>query len=135
MKKYIIIIILSVAAIIILTIAITVFTNPLRGTEEQIRERVLRLTPVGTSMEEVLQVIDDNRRWEPGISHPRGIPWYIVRHTIPGFPFDGSIGSQSISVYVRTHRFFIIPNWVEMFWGFDEDGYLIDVRIRKYLAI
>jgi len=123
----------SIIAIIVLAIVVPHFTPPLGGTPEQIRRRTLRSTPVGTSIEEVVQVIDDNSRWEWRGRHisSNGIPSHIVTGLVGG----DSIGEQSISIVSRTRSFLIIPIFVEIFWGFDEDGYLIDVRVRRTTAI
>jgi len=127
-----IIIILSVVAIVILTIAISVLTNPVRGTEEQIRERTLRITPVGTNIEEVLEIIESNRRWKI-LNFPRG---WVPLSSLPESEIQAfkreRVQMNAIQVVLGRSLFFMT---VDVLWEFDEDGYLIDVRVRRYVSI
>lgn len=48
--------------------------NPMMRSEERIRKYVLRITPIGTDMEDVLRTID-KRNWERiNVSYERGFP-------------------------------------------------------------
>jgi len=118
------IIILSIVAVIILAIAIPILINPLRGSGEQIKTRILRQIPIGTSMENVEQIVEANRRWDlQRISHYSSFPGDRI-----GMNVGGEYEMQVFLGMIFFHQ-------VDVFFGFDETGYLVDVRVRKVLAI
>ena len=126
------IVILAVVAIVILAVAIAVLTHPARGTEEQVRQRMLRLAPVGTNIEEVLEIIESNRRWKI-LNFPRG---WVPLSSLPESEIQAfkreRVQMNAIQVVLGRSLFFMT---VDVLWEFDEDGYLIDVRVRRYVSI
>ena len=117
-----------IVLVIILGIALTLYLNPLRRSEEKIREKMLELTPIGTSMEDVVKVVEGNNKWEIAwISYDRG---YIIQE--PGKPRT-TIGEKSIRVFIGEYPFGegIFTTAVTVFWGFDENIKLIDVWVWK----
>lgn len=50
--------------IILLIITILIVSNPLIKTEEGIKRDMLKATPIGTSMKDVVSAIDENKIWE-----------------------------------------------------------------------
>jgi len=99
-----------------------------------VRNHILRLTPIGTNMNDVIEVIDANENWriwqisyEWGFEHPRGS---VID---PVF-----IGDKFIRVYAGRYwpamvpvGGFLMETSVSIFWGFDEDGELIEVSVLK----
>ena len=116
----------SVIAFILVCLAIE-FSSPLRRPESDIRNDILSLTPIGTSMDDVLAVINrkvNSDGWRIRIiRHDTGYADYSRR----GFPV---VGEQSIIVDIG--RSFMGWVAVDIAWGFDEDGNLIDVYVRKH---
>ncbi|MCL2802259.1 MAG: hypothetical protein FWD28_10940 [Treponema sp.] len=99
--------------------------NLLRKPDEKIKEEILALTPIGSSMEDVIRVIDGNEDWL----------WY-QRYIVPrGYPenanYNTFIGSRSIRVILGFYRHGLFSVGVSCYWGFDENDNLLDVRIRK----
>jgi len=98
--------------------------NPLRRPADEIRAELLELTPIGTSMADVIKLIDSNETWE----------WWDRRVVPAGFPtgvtVDDRVGEQSIRVELGSYQSFYRA-FVTAWWGFDEHGYLIAIRVRK----
>lgn len=101
--------------------------NPMRRPNAEIRADLLELTPVGTSMEDVIRTIDRHQSWE-----------WSDRFVAPvgfssGMPSDDRIGVQSIQVRIGYFWSFMGNNnmsAVVAWWGFDENETLIDIRVR-----
>ena len=101
--KYILI---GILTIIVVSVVVILF-NPLRRSEEQIRDDMLKLTPIGTNMEEVVVILEKNNKWEIR---------YISKHgysMIGGWPTEPSpheieqntvIGKKSINVYLGSYN-------------------------------
>jgi hypothetical protein len=101
--------------------------NPMRRPAEEIRAELFELTPIGTSMEDVIRVIDNNETWD---WHERNISSF-------GFPdgihYGQRVVMQSIQVQIGYYWAWKGVNskaYVTAWWGFDEDENLIDIRVR-----
>jgi hypothetical protein len=127
--------ILIAVAVIILVATIIILLNPLRLPEEKIRENMLELTPVGTSMEEVIKVIDSKKKWETDwVDEDYG--YGIDAGGEPGEESDTEIGEKSIRVCIGDYKYQIIfPVYVLVYYGFDKDSKLIDVAVRKDMDV
>jgi len=106
-----------------------------------IKNHILRITPLGTSIEDVIKIIENRNDFgDMHVNLERGFTpstpasgWYAVtgqRGVIP------VIGEMSIRVHLGTyrawHKWFPLMEWeVIAFWGFDGDGNLIDVHIQE----
>ena len=128
MKKIIIFTLLGLVLIAVGVYAISYLTNPLKRSEERIRYDILALTPIGSSIEDVIGTIENNESWE----------WSGHINRYHGFPADANnnvrVGEQSIRVtigrYQGINRFPYVTH-VVVFWGFDESSKLIDIRVWK----
>ena len=110
----------------------------LQQTEEEIREYILELTPIGMNMEEARSVIEyhfqiDEWEYAPwGIDYENG----IVRRFDPRI-HDYSppqIGVKSINLRLGSYRRsgrLLASTFVFAAWGFDENSELIDVHVSK----
>ena len=101
---------------------------------------VLRLTPIGMDMDEVIRIVRNHRNWdiawtshESGFSHPQ--LRYITDVRNEGLHI---IGDKSIRV--DAGRFWpadipimglFMETMASIFWGFDEDGKLIEVYVWR----
>lgn len=119
---------LAIVMVIILCEGIRIVTNPLIQPEEKIREKLLKQTPLGTHMDDVIQLIKSKEDWKL-----RGIDY---EH---GFIHQGTaqrevIGEKSVRVHLGDYR--IITNLylatdVTVFFGFNENAELIDIWVWK----
>ena len=107
----------------------------LRKSEEKIRGSILKITPLDISMEDVLKIIDNNKKWKNeyesfeigyGMMTSGPTMYYSERNV----NFVEIVGVKSIKVYIGGYRT-IFEHFVEVYWGFDENEKLIEVGIRK----
>ena len=124
---------------ILAELLVPVVLNPMRRPAPMIRNHVLRLAPIGTCIEDVIEIVENNERWgapiinrESGFSHPRGI--------VPDWPVGelravSIVGNQNIRTSAERYSNWLIrllllgERSVRIFWGFDEDGKLIEVYV------
>jgi hypothetical protein len=114
--------------------AVITILNPLCRSEEIIKEKMLRLLPVGMRMDDAITVIDENDGWvifnidyKNGYSVDRGYP-----SEAGFFDRDASsiVGEKYISVLIGEYRVIFVRS-VVVFIGFDEESKLIDLHVRK----
>lgn len=104
------------------------FSNPLFRSEEVIGERLLTQTPLGTSMDDVIQFLNLQKDWEiRNINYESG---YLDR----GLLRNKIIGTKSIRVSLGDYRaitsYYLETN-VTVFYGFNDDKELIDIWVWK----
>ena len=119
-------------ALVILIVCVTLMSNPLRWSKESIKARMLTLIPIGTSLEEVISVIEDNSKWK--LLYSVRNYGYFCRNGIPyrSAPIndDYAVGVKSIEVYLGEYRA-VFATGVTVFYGFDEDSNLVDIAVLK----
>lgn len=125
MKKKRIIILAIIVTVVLIVIAVESF-NPIRKSDEEITEYILTLIPMGSSIEEVIDVIEARKiygwKWD-GRVFSVGILY--------GSIFDlEERGSSSIKVKLGTYLG-SFPTFVFAEFGFDENSKLIDVFVHK----
>jgi len=109
--------------------------NPIRRPRFMVRNHVLRLTPMGTHIDDVAEILENHKNWNIGhINHERGF-------TPPRSTERSPIGEMSIRVWAGEYWpsnapfiGFMVMTSVSIFWGFDADGLLIDVYISKSMG-
>lgn len=129
-KKRIIKYILLALLIILVLLTIIVILNPLRRTEKNIRKKLLESTPVGTEMEEVIEYIESRNKCE--IQYISDTHGYYVHNGSPSeySKYGIKIGDQSVRIYLGDYyNPFCVS--VIAFYGFDSDGKLVDISVRK----
>ncbi|MCL2576485.1 MAG: hypothetical protein FWE27_00335 [Defluviitaleaceae bacterium] len=108
-----------------------------------VRNYILRITPLGTNIEDVIKVIESRDDWSrPSVDYERG--FYretTTRPPLPGvepiFPLSFPvIGEMRVSANIGRYRswhdlLFFDEIGVGVRWGFDGDGNLIEVHVRK----
>ena len=126
------------------------FTNPrlltssisLARPEAAIRRDILRITPLGTNKADVISVIEE-REWH--IRFIRETAGYFMNR---GRVADGpnllmlasgeayEVGTQSIRIFLgHFYLFGIAGVHVDVYYAFDEDSKLVDVAIRRGMAV
>jgi len=126
--------IVIVVLVIVITVVIMVLSDPLRKSPERIRTDMLKHTPIGMSMEEVIKVIQNNDNWEIGSTRDNGLTMHNGYPRIYSFLVnENTVGVKSMSVYIGTYNFFFIAGEtiVRAFYAFDEDSKLIEIAIGK----
>ena len=94
----------------------------LRETEETIKRSLFELTPIGMSMEDVLDKISNNEEWE--------IRWVNSENGFMDPSTGNTIGKKSIRVFIGKYQDFFVTH-VTVFWGFNENSELIDIYVWK----
>ena len=147
MKTFVIIAI-SIAVLAALTIIIIIATQrntspppniDLRWEPERIRAAILEAMPMGTHIDDVVNIVEAREDWEEplisfehGFLHPR--PHLLdPDHGWPISPLSGQpiIGEQSIRASIGDYRRNTLTGNVTVLWGFDENGSLIEVYVWK----
>jgi hypothetical protein len=115
-----------IIVLLLFVIAIVILANPLRRSPETLRYKMLKKTPIGMEMGEVEKIAKE-------------IGGRTEISTIAGFdkqdPNDHrTIGAKSIRTDVGDY--WAIPplpiiTSVTYFWGFDENGKLVDIWVWK----
>lgn len=127
MKKYIHCTISIILAVILVSCILEAF-NPLRRSEESIREYVLRAIPIGTDIDAAAQIIEA-KGWTIGyISREHGCK--VDSHGDIDNSGVEDIGSQSIRAHLGTY-YVGFRRDISAFLAFDEEGKLLDVGIRR----
>jgi len=134
-------IVLIISLVMAIIIGVQMLINPLYRLPANIENYVLRLTPLGTSMEDIVEIISNIDKWEIRfIDYENGF-WKQGR-PIPDYPKDEReriiIGEKSIKAvgsYRAFYSFFLLESVANIYWGFDADGKLIEVYVAKYIAI
>jgi hypothetical protein len=110
-------------------IFISCSSNLLRKSEEKIRDDILILTPIGSNMDEVIEVIKNNKEWQiqrDGIfKRWSSLSDYQIQRQM-----DHYVSVKSISVLLG--RWFL--RYVDATWKLDENGMVIDIHVRKSMA-
>ncbi|MCL2383765.1 MAG: hypothetical protein FWC79_06540 [Oscillospiraceae bacterium] len=101
MKKIVTCILIVLAILVLGGIIFMILSNPLRRSEERIREDILLMTPIGLSIEEVIEVIENNSDWTNKHEvHDRGVG--IIR-----FGPEGRHGYFATINYYEGQRTFV----------------------------
>lgn len=139
-----------ISLVTFLAIVAISISNPLRKSNEQIRESILELTPIGTNIEEVIAVIDENELWYKNYKYNKSFGkykrfdrGYLIRNDYPQMYYQGFenideadiVGKETIKAPIGTYINFnyIIPfdTSVYVFWAFDENSNLVGIAIMK----
>jgi hypothetical protein len=124
------------AVTILTNFAIHLFSIPhtedplLLEAEVMIETYLFRLTPIGTSMDDVLAEIGRHKEW----SNIRIIDnhGYVIqgRRYSSDLLSSGVVGEKSILVTLGTYQEFY-EIYVAAYWGFDKDSKLINIYVIK----
>lgn len=122
-------IIIAVLLIAVLLMLLMFFVNPLRQSKNMIRKNILDGIPLGTTMRDATQIIENRFKWK--IDYVNYKCGYSVDHDgIPGEGMGITIGKMYIRIHLGNYRN-IFRTDVVAYLGFDDDSKLIDVSVRK----
>ena len=103
---------------------------PFLWSESRLREKVLALTPLGSTHEQVLKTIEA-QGWRPMQLNQATVENHGYLQQFAGAP-PIEVGITSIRGYLGAHYECILsPTHVSVYWGFGKDGGLTDVWIWK----
>ena len=111
--------------ITVLVLAIIIFSNPLRRSEEYIQSEILKLTPIGTSMEDVIKVVESKKKWKVWQGDD-----YKQWSSVSDFYKNHIIEIKSMEILIGEY-WTIFKTSVRVELNFDEDFNLIDVTAKK----
>ena len=95
--------------------------NPLRYSENEIKDFMMKATPVNSDMKTVIELIE-KRNW--------AIRYISEEYGYTDRDRDVEVGEKSIRAWIGDYRNLFITD-VTVFWGFDEESKLIDIRVWK----
>ena len=109
--------------IVLIVLAATLLLHPTRKLPSIMRRDILKLTPIGSSWDEVNEVIGENENWRR-----------MNRSREFGYNGHGGgyRGGMYIMVSVNNSGIFY---YKVIIWGFDEDGILIEVFVERDLVL
>jgi len=121
----------------IFLVVMGMITNPIRRTNVGVRRDLLRNIPIGTSLEDAINIAEKNNRWTIRVVRERfGV--VLEEHLTPSrAPFStdqisNAIGKKSIEIHLG-HYSMILRVDVTAFLAFDENNELIEIFIlREY---
>ena len=120
--------IISIGAIVLITVIIT--RHPLFRSPQKILADTLRITPMGMHIDDVVEIVtrqtiirNVNEWRSPLIKYDSGYIDPSSRSTSK----SSIVGHKSVRVSYKTH----FNTYISIYWGFDEDGNLIDVLVDK----
>ncbi|MGO4376298.1 hypothetical protein AB4Z21_37225, partial [Paenibacillus sp. MCAF20] len=126
-KKLILSIIIIVIGIILIE-GMRVLLNPLTRSEDTIREKLLTQIPLGTDMNEAIDFAKRKKGWSDiKIDDANGYNSELGIKT--------TVGEKHFSVHAGDYRsllnlYFFVAD-VTIYFGFNENSELIDIRVRK----
>ena len=134
-NKWIIFLVIIIGVIVLATVVMPL--HPFFRSPRRIMNDTLRLTPMGMHIDDVANIVQSRtiirnvEEWRvPTISYDRG---YVSPNSIvPGWPIaevlgQSIVGHKHVTVFYKTH----LNMHIGIYWGFDEDGKLIDVLVAK----
>jgi len=129
---------IAILAVIVLAVVVLFgmqYLSPLSKSDEEIRQSVLQITPIGTNMDSVVKVIESKKEWKTTyVSYEHGVSYGDLGY--PDKPEDIAlnretiVGKKSIRVLIGEYNNPALV-YVTAFWGFDKDSKLIDVYVTK----
>ena len=124
----------------IISSVVSMVHNPMRRPRAMVESHISRITPMGTHIDEVIEIIRMHDDWHIAfINYERG----FTRPQQGGSSIEeGQTVVGDMSVRVNAGPYwptnvplirFITESMTSVFWGFNEDGVLIEVYVQKSL--
>ena len=127
MRKNVVLVMIAALAFFLLIGVFIVFSvNPNMQPAGWIKQDLLKLTPIGTSMEEVIAAVESNENWKiMSINEKNG---YLAEgsSSVPGTEIF--VGEKFVRASLEKH---FMGVYVSAYYGFDENSELIDIKVVK----
>lgn len=123
--------------IVFVVIIIVIVSNPLLCSESIIRRKLLKETPIGINMDNVIETLKSNENYEiMFISYENGFGMSKSEPIDAAVSYgQEEIGKKSIKVHLGEYRVIFCVD-VIAYYGFDEQNELIAIEVTKeYEAI
>jgi len=131
MKKRIIKALIAISSIIVL-INVIQFARPLLRSNEKVESDMLKLMPIGTSMEDAIKIIQSRNKWF--IPTSRGpLPWSSLSDALKSDMIER--GLIKLSIKDNGHPLYYDFFQVSVVLRFDDDFKLIEVDVSQFLLI
>lgn len=138
MKKYITILLIFLSIFGLISIVIITFQNPLRKSEENIKNDLLKQMPLGIDMHDVMKIVNKKNTWNIiWVSEKHGI--VIGRNgpsTVRILDDEINVGKKSMCVDMGYYyKYFFVQTDVSAFFAFDENSKLIEIAVSKSMNV
>ena len=121
---------LIVAIMLVWSVTVMIY-SPMRRPASMIRNHVLRHTPIGTYIDDAIEIIESNERWGTPIVN-RNTGFMAPGIGVPDRPFHSVIGDQSVQTRPERQNVILFhERSLRIFWGFDENGKLVEVLVSS----
>ena len=123
------------AIVLFSALFIQMIITPISRPSPMVIAYVQRHTPIGTYIDDVVEIIRDNENWWHRYSRrTQG----VRRHDLQGNPYI--LGSKYVTVYAGNYfpgsiSTFFLPTLVHIYWVFDDDGELFHIFVQRSLAL
>jgi len=121
----------------IMVYTIPMIWNPMRRPNPMPTNYVLNLTPLGTHIDDVINTVENHRDWRvERINLEQGFVDRRRSSSEGGWRNPVIIGNKSVRVRVPPYRpvGLLSQTVVAIYYGFDADGYLIEVFVFRSTA-
>jgi len=124
----------ALLAVMVLSIVIPMLTTPYRRPIDMIRNHILRITPLGTNIEDVIAILDSRDDFGSlHIDFERGFQATPGDRHAGKYDMGEMLVSTGLGMYRAWYRWFPLMTWsVGASWIFDGDGILIEVYVRRH---
>ena len=127
---------LSLLALLVLITVVRMIITPMRRPGRILESQILRITPLGTCIDDVIEIINERDDWaNPNVNREFGFnpssPWSNI-----DLPHSPQRGAQFVSIPFGVYRTWLFwPPFAEVSvsitWIFDSAGELIEVFVQK----
>ncbi|MCL2388466.1 MAG: hypothetical protein FWC89_13105 [Defluviitaleaceae bacterium] len=137
LRLFSIVVLSLVLVVILVTVIIPMIKNPIQRPRGMVRNYILEITPMGTHIDDVINIIEGRDSWTLGrVDFEMGFsPQTSVRPCPERHPYLTVIGEMAVFANLGRYRAWYVmfgAPYVQVFarWGFDADGNLIEVLVQ-----
>ncbi len=104
--------------------------NPLRKSEEEISEYLLEFVPMGTSMDDFIKFLGNNKDWQ--IPYEGGDAlWSDIPEDAASSYLKRYIEWKQITTYLGEYYDVLRTTYIRVIWKFNDDLELIEIVVNK----
>jgi hypothetical protein len=113
---------IAILSLVVVAVAVVSYSNPLRRSDERLHSWLLTEVPVGSNMERLLSVAQQNE-WRVNGTWEGNRP---ESHS----DWGGIDGATVVWIYLGGY-WNIFRTDIDSFWAFDEASHLVEVKTRR----